>query len=291
MDPENEELAPVEIEQEDPQDAIEDGEEVEAEETAEEEAPESEDESVEIAIDGELIAGDDDDEIKGAPQWVKTVRQENRRLARELKAAQAKLTAAPAQHVEDAPVGPKPRLEDFSYDSEAFEPALEKWVGQKAAAEQKAQERKRQADAQAQEWNARIAVYESGKKSMKLPDFDDAEEALKEHMDQTQQGIIVHGTKDPALFVYAMGKSPKALKELAAIKDPVKFAMRVGELQTVIKMQKKKSAPAPETKPSSGGSVSPKTSQATLDKLRAEALKSGDRTKVVQYMKQQAQKR
>lgn len=290
MDGENEDLAPVEIEQDEPQDQIEAGEESEAEESAEEESSEPESEDVEIAIDGELIHGDDDDEIKGAPQWVKAVRQENRRLARELKAAQAKLTAVPAQPVEDVPVGPKPRLEDFNYDSEAFEPALEKWVSQKAAADQKAQERQRQAEAQAQEWNARIAVYESGKKAMKLPDFDDAEDAIKEHMDQTQQGIIVHGTKDPALFVYAMGKSPKALKELAAIKDPVKFAMRVGELQTVIKMQKKKTAPAPETKPSGGGSVSPKTSQATLDRLKAEALKTGDRTKVVQYMKQQAKK-
>ena len=253
--------------------------------------------SVEVSIDGEPVAGEpvageDDQDDHRAPGWVKTVRQDNRRLARELKELKAKLAAAPAAKVDDAPEpGPKPKLEDFGYDSEAFEPALEKWMTTKAKAEQRKAEKQRDAEAQAQAWNNRLSEYETGKKRLKLPDFDDAEEVLKDALNQTQQGIIVHGAKDPALFVYATGKSHKALAELAAEKDPVKFAILLGKIEERIKMATKKPAPQPERKLNTAGGGTPKSSQATLDKLRADAEKTGDRTAVVRYLKQQAQKK
>ena len=87
-------------------------------------------------------------------------------------------------------------------------------------------------------------------------------------------------------MVYALGRTPKKLQELASIKDPVKFAVAVGKLETEVKVTSRKSTkPAPETSVK-GGSSSASASTATLDRLRAEAAKTGDLSKVVAYKRQ-----
>jgi hypothetical protein len=54
-----------------------------------------------------------------------------------------------------------------------------------------------------------------------------------------QQAILKKGAANPALMVLRTGTHPKKLQELASIKDPVKFAVAVGKLETEVKVTKR----------------------------------------------------
>jgi hypothetical protein len=100
-----------------------------------------------------------------------------------------------------------------------------------------------------------------------------------------QQGMIVQGADNAALVVYALGKNPKKAKELASITDPVKFAFAVAKLETQLKISNRKAQTSPERKISGTGRPSGAV-DSTLDRLRADAEKTGDYSKVFQYKKQ-----
>jgi hypothetical protein len=104
-----------------------------------------------------------------------------------------------------------------------------------------------------------------------------------ETLSVTQQGIILQGAQNPAVMVYALGKNPNKAKELAGITDPVQFAFAVAKLETQLSVQKKQ-APPPEKRINGNGSLG--TSNAQLDRLREEAARSGDFTKVIAFKKQ-----
>jgi hypothetical protein len=116
-------------------------------------------------------------------------------------------------------------------------------------------------------------------------DFEDAEATAQELFDVTQQGIVVQGADNPALVIYALGKNPKKAQEIASIKDPVKFAFAVAKLEKELKVTNRKAAPPPERTIQGTGRVSGSV-DSTLERLRAEALKTGDMTKVVAYKRQ-----
>ena len=116
-----------------------------------------------------------------------------------------------------------------------------------------------------------------------MRDYDEAEATALDTFDVTQQGIVLQGSDNPALLIYAIGKSAKRAKELAAITDPVKFAFAVAKLETQLKVTNRRAATAPErTITTSGGRVSGSI-DSQLERLRAEALKTGDLSKVMEY--------
>jgi hypothetical protein len=87
------------------------------------------------------------------------------------------------------------------------------------------------------------------------------------------------------MVVYALGKNPKKAKELASITDPVKFAFAVAKLEAQLKVAPRKTPPPPEgairsTAPISG------TVDSNLDRLRSEAERTGDYSKVYRYKQQ-----
>ena len=85
------------------------------------------------------------------------------------------------------------------------------------------------------------------------------------------------------------GKNKKKLEELSSIKDPVKFAFAVAKVEAQLKVTNKKRIPKPETTiKSSGGSASAVDS--TLERLREEALKTGNMTKLHEYKRKQRNK-
>ena len=96
--------------------------------------------------------------------------------------------------------------------------------------------------------------------------------------------MILQGADNPALVVYALGKNTKRAKEIASIKDPVKFAFAVAKLETTLKVNSRKTPPPPE-KTVSGSGNSSGTVDSTLERLRGEASKSGDFSKVIAYKK------
>jgi len=114
-------------------------------------------------------------------------------------------------------------------------------------------------------------------------DYEDAEAFALETFNVTQQGIVLQGSDNPALIIYALGKNSTKAKELASITDPVKFAFAVAKLETQLKVTNRKAAAAPERTISTGGGRISGSVDSTLDRLREEALKTGDMSKVMAY--------
>ena len=87
---------------------------------------------------------------------------------------------------------------------------------------------------------------------------------------------------DPVLVVYALGKNPKKAAELSEIKDPVKFAFAVAKLETQLKVSSRKAATKPEKTVNGSARVSGSV-DSTLERLRAEASRTGDFSKLTAY--------
>lgn len=267
----------------DEQEAEQEGETPEANGNQGDNEPESngdaEDEVV-ITI-GEEPPPQEEAEKEAAPQWVKELRKRERELAREnreLKAAAA-TKAEPAKEL-----GAKPTLEECEFDTDVFEQKLTAWHERKRSVEAQA-EQQRQAAEQAQKaWQTKLDSYNAGKASLKVSDFEDAEAAVLEMLDTTQQGIILAGADNPTNLTYALGKNPAKLKELASIKDPVKYAFAVAKLETQLKVTQRKSAPPAERR-IVGNAAAVAVNDPKLARLEAEADKTGDRTALVAYKK------
>jgi chromosome segregation ATPase len=235
-------------------------------------------EQIVVSIGDEPAKDQEDNEP--APVWVKKVRQRNRELEKELRETKKQLQTVTAP--KEPEVGVKPTLEKFDYDTEKYEQALTTWYDRKKQADERAAKAREEAQKAEQDWNSRLESYQEAKASFKADDYDEAEAVTLELLDQTQQGIIVHGANDPALLVYALGKNEDKAKELGAIKDPVKFAFAIAKLEAQLKVSTKKPATQPESR-ISGNSRPSGTVDSTLERLREEANKTGDYSKVVEY--------
>ena len=217
---------------------------------------------------------------------IRQLREERQRLVRENKELQEKLRAKETPPAE-VPLGTKPTLEAHDYDADKFEIALQDWFERKRAADEKAAKANAEARTKEEAWHARLAEYGEAKTKLKVPDYEEAEERVQGLFDVTQQGVMIAGADNPALLVYALGKYPAKAKQLAAIKDPVKFAFAVAKLETQMKTTSRPRAapPAPDT-PIKSTAPSRSAANATLERLDQEALRTGDRSKVVAYMRQ-----
>lgn len=225
-----------------------------------------------------------------APKWVKEMRKQNKEQARRLRQLESELaksrTQPPTPEIE---LGEKPVLEKFDYDTAKYEEALAEWYKRKLAADERAARAKAQAEEQQRKWNERLGAYERGKVVLGAEDFDDAEAVVKQHLDVVQQGILVHGAKDPALLAYALGKNPSKAQALGMIKDPVEFAFAAARLEAQLKVSGKKPVTQPETRIVGNGRPVG-GSDATLERLRAEAERTNDFTKVAAYKRRLKEK-
>lgn len=261
-------------------DELEESEESSETEEKSEETPEEEDEVV-------VTIGEESPPTKEepAPEWVRELRKTQRELVAENKKLKAENEAikAPPKPVET--LGKKPTLQDpdIDYDTEKFETALTSWYDKKREVDRRAKEAQDEEKAQKEAWQKKLDGYAKGKTELKVKDYDEAEAAVQEVLDVTQQGVLLDGSDNPALLVYALGKNDKRLKELSTIKNPVKFAFAVAKLEAQLKVSGRKTPPPPEKVVTSTGTKTSGTSDSTLERLRTQAEKSGDYTKVNEY--------
>ena len=225
-----------------------------------------------------------------APEWVRELRKQHRQLQREKRELEEKLKTVSQPAERPIAVGKKPTLEEYDYDAEKYESELASWFERKAKADE-AQARARRAELDAQNaWQAKLDNYGKARGELKVRDFEDAEAQVSETFNVTQQGVLLQGAENPALLVYALGKNPSKAKELASIQDPVKFAFAVAKLETQLKVQNRKAATPPEKTVRGTGPVSGAV-DSTLERLRADAERTGDFSKVMAYKRQQKAKR
>ncbi len=222
------------------------------------------------------------EEEQRAPEWVRELRKANREKERKIRELEAQLNAT-ATETKPVALGAKPTLEACDYDSEEYEKKLADWYEQKRHADAAEAEAQAQRDAEAKAWQDKLDSYAKARASLKVRDYEDAEAVALETFNVTQQGIVLQGSDNPALIIYALGKNSTKAKELASITDPVKFAFAVAKLETQLKVTNRKAAAAPERTISTGGGRISGSVDSTLDRLREEALKTGDMSKVMAY--------
>lgn len=270
----NEEFIEVETESNEP----------EAETNTGEQEPETDDESEDIVV----TIGEEPppaDENTAAPEWVRELRKNHRDLQKRNRELEEKLKTT-VEPVKTVDLGRKPTLEDSDYDADDFEQKLSGWYERKRQVDEMAAKAEADQREQQKAWQARLDNYGKAKTELKVKDFEDAEDVSKEKLNVTQQGIILQGAENPALVIYALGKNPKKAAELGSITDPVKFSFAVAKLETQLKVSNRKSPPPPEGTVRGTGAVSGAVGN-QLERLRAEAEKTGDLSKVMAFKRQQ----
>lgn len=285
----------TELDEEDNIDPIEDNQEDENQEDPEETQDESnqsddetsEDEEFVITVGDEEPEPSDEDDFSGkpAPTWVKDLRKKEREARKRIKELEAQVQQAkPA----DKPieVGPKPKLADFDYDEDQFESAVEQWHERKRQVEQQQVAKQAEEEKAKQAWQTKMQSYEERRQNVasKVRDFEEVEEAAKDKLTATQQGILIHAAENPELILYHLGKNPKKAQELSEITDPIQFAFAAAKLDSQMKIQTRKPSTQPERKPSGSAGLSGVVDQ-KLAQLEAKAAKTGDRTELIKYKK------
>jgi hypothetical protein len=222
-----------------------------------------------------------------APEWVRELRKTNRELQRQNRELQGKLKSTAQTETKPVVLGKKPSLEEHDYDAEKFEAAMADWFERKRKADDAKAKQEAEVMTQQKAWQSKLDGYGKAKAELRVKDYEDAEAVAQEVFNVTQQGIVLQGADNPALVIYALGKNPKKAKELSDIQDPVKFAFAVAKLEKELKVTNRKAAPPPERIVSGTGRVSGAV-DSTLERLREDASRTGNMTKVIAY---KAQKR
>ncbi len=243
--------------------------------------------------DGELVIAigepevvDEEAEAKKAPEWVRDLRKKTREQDKIIREQQAKIDALSGATKKPV-LGKKPSLSDdgIDFDEDKFEAALTAWHDKKREFE--AEEAKKQQEAQKAEqtWNERVTAFNEQREAVKakLPDYEDAEQDAMSKLSQIQQGIIVANYDNPSHVFYALGKNEAKLAELSSIADPIKYTIALTNM--VNKMTVTTRKPSPESKPA-GQQANAGGPDKQLDRLREEAQRTGDYSKVTAYKKQ-----
>ena len=225
-----------------------------------------------------------------APDWVRDLRKKNREDKKRIRELEEQLSAikAPAPTLT---VGKKPTLEEHDYDSEVYEKALEEWYDRKRKADDSAAKIENEQKAAKDAWQSKLDSYAKAKTELGVEDIDDAEAAVMEAFNVTQQGIIIQGADNAALIVAAIGKNIPKLNELKAITDPVKFAFAIAKLEDKLKVTKRSAAPAPERRVTTpNGKPASNALKNEGDRLLEEAQKTGNMDKYRAWSRQQRSK-
>lgn len=264
-------------------------EEVDAsDDTDDTEAEAEDDDEVVVSINGVSPDPEDEEETR-APTWVRDLRKQYREEKKRVKELEQRIEhLSQGQQPARQPLGEKPTLEAADYDTERYERELAAWYERKRENDDRLAAVEAERAASQRAWEQQLGSYQTAKSNLRVRDFDRAEEIVQDTLSVMQQGLIVQGAEDPALLVYAIGKNPVKAKELSSITDPVKFAFAVARLEKDLKVTKRKAASQPEKKISGNGRPSGSVDN-TLDRLRAEAERTGDYTKVTQYKRQMRQ--
>ncbi len=244
--------------------------------------PDGEDEGELVVSIGEEAPPSD--EQSRAPEWVRDLRKRDRENVKRIKELEARLQEKEQPAAVSLPA--KPTLEGCDYDAEAFEANLAKWYDAKRAHDETAAQQRKLEEAAEQAWQQKVAAYQESKAKLPAHDVDEAEDLVRQTFNETQWAILVDGLDNPALVIYALGKNPAKAKELAAVGSLSRFAVLAGRLETEVKTSKRTAKPSPETSITGLAAGGTRGTDATLERLREEAMRTGDMSKLSAYKRQ-----
>lgn len=244
-----------------------------ADEPEQQDDDQTEDEEIVFEVDGAPVESD----ASGDTGLVKHLRQQLKEREQRLKQLER-----PQQPVE---VGPKPTLAGVDYDEEAYERELDAWRDRKAEADKAGQQQRETEEANQKRFQDEHAAYTAKKQALGFADMPQAEEAVAAALTEWQQNAIIRYADDAAKVTYALGKSSAKRDHLAAITDPIAFAIAVSKLEGNITVTKRPKPPAPEE--IARGTARSAGADKELARLEKEADRTGDRTALIRYRRDQ----
>ena len=301
-----EEIKPLEeviVEGDDLDEETEDGSGEDTEESSDGDIANSDEEVFSLEAESPTDEDDelDEEEIAKAPKWAKNLRKQtaiqskkNKEQNEKIKELQAIVDSKNVPAVDEtAPVlGKRPNVEDYEYDAEAFNVALDKWIEQKQKVDAYSSKIRNVEEKAKEEWKTKENRYYELKSKLRSDSV--SEEEINEYekkalsiLSDSQQRVIVEDCDNPALVIANLGKYPEKLREFAGNKKLISFAVAVAKFETKVgdKRERKRKAPSPEVIPKSTSTS--KGVSAEEQRLEREAVKTGNRTKLINYRQKQ----
>jgi len=215
-----------------------------------------------------------------------------RRKNRDQKERIRVLEAAHAKSDDDnAALGAEPTLEDSDYDTKKYRDAVIQHHELKAKIDAKAKtvedENTRQRDSYAEKSRA----YQDTRADFDEDTFGEAEDVVMSVLDNVQQNALIDSLGGKAAgLIQALGRDEKRLAELGKIKikttsDAIAFGVATGKLLAGMKTSQRKPSTSPETRVN-GDSAAMVGGDKKMERLEAEAAKTGNRTDILAYKRQ-----
>lgn len=222
------------------------------------------------------------------PALVKHLREEIRKRDKRLAETQKAVQPEP-----EIVVGPRPKAADFDYDDDRLEAALDEWEERKTAAVTQASRREDAKRAQEQQWSQVTQRYAEQKAALRIANKDQAEQVALDTLSPTAQALIAKHADNAAQFMVAVGLSPTKLAELARIDgegDPFAVVKAVTKMEATLQTKRPAARPPNPDVPVRGKPISASGADKQLEKLEAEADRTGDRSKVIAFKRAQREK-
>ncbi len=277
----------VEVEDNSNEDSNEEIVDTEQEESSEDE--EQVEEQFSVAIEGEQEESEEEIQKKD-PNWLSNLRKRDREAQRKIKELEAKLTTTQKPVI--SKIGAKPKLDDadVDYDTEKYETKLANWFESKRKVDEEEAKKEESVKKQQLAWQNKLSTYNENKIKLPVKDFKEIEDEVGSTLSLAQQSVIIKVADNPALLVYALGKNKKALDSVSSISDLVEFSAAISKLETKLKTTTSKGPSTLPEKVPTGSGKKPISADKELERLRAEAEKSGDMSKVIAYKNKLRQK-
>lgn len=239
--------------------------------------------------EGDVVIAFSDDEQEEEPELVKKLRDQIRERDRKL--AQFRRSPAAVDDDPEPQVAERPRsVADFDYDEDRFNAAVDDHI---AAKEEHSAWKLRQSDRESAR-NAAQAEQtkrvEQQKNALGVADYDTRAASVKEALTDAQLAILINGADNPAQLIYALGRSQTRLSMLAGEESLARFAVMLGKMEKEIKVTKR-TAPAPEQMVRGATATLTQSDDKYLAKLEKEADRTGDRSRVIAYRREQREKK
>lgn len=219
------------------------------------------------------------DEKLKAPAWAKELRRRHDELTKQNRELQRELQKFTQPQELQAPQ--KPKLQQFDFDDEKYESAMDEYYAQKAKYDQQQAQRQQEQEQSQKAWQERVSAYANARQSLKAPDFEESESMVQGSFDVVQQTAILQGFDNSAELVYKIGKDMDALDRLSKIKDPIRFALAVQDFNLKTKGVQVTKKPPPPEKTVTTGQTAGSDQKRKLEQLRENAVKSGDFTALI----------
>ena len=244
---------------------------------------EGDEEQQEEQAEEEEIGFGDQEEDDSAPDLPKRLRAEIKSRDRELALAKKRLAELdkPAAAID---VGDRPTREQFDWDDEAYDKAIDEWNERRLRAQQQAD----QPNDLQEEAKQDVQRLTTGISTLGYSDAKEVTEAATEALTAEQQFVIASAAKEPAKLIYALGKNPERLKALQDIRNPVKFIAEVARMET--QMTTRTKSPVPPEQHRSGDARPAQSTDKEMARLQKQAEATGDYTAVLAYKRKLREK-